>query len=83
MALYQYPAITIDLLEQLETAGPFGAGASRAEVCNSIYANVAFAKRAGETHLKTQDLWMILAVSIDAIAFGAFKSDLGEDFSKP
>jgi single-stranded-DNA-specific exonuclease len=37
-------AITIDLLEQLETAGPFGAGASSPKVCNSIYAR-SFCKK--------------------------------------
>ena len=53
MALYHYPAITIELLEQLETAGPFGAGAPGPKFALP-FMRITFAKRAGESHLKTQ-----------------------------
>jgi len=69
-------AITIDLLEQLETAGPFGAGASSPKFAIP-FMRVAFAKRAGDTHLRLRFI-DDSGSTIDAIAFGAFKSDLGE-----
>lgn len=68
-------AITVELLEQLETAGPFGAGAPGPRFALP-FVRVAFAKRAGDTHLR---LTFVddSGARIDAIAFGAFKSDLG------
>jgi single-stranded-DNA-specific exonuclease len=68
-------AITVDLLEQLDTAGPFGAGAPGPRFALP-FVRVSFAKRAGDTHLR---LTFVddNGGKIDAIAFGAFKSDLG------
>ena len=68
-------AATIELTEQLETAGPFGAGAPGPRFALPDV-TVFHARRVGETHLK-------LSVGdhggkrMDAIAFGAFDSDLG------
>ena len=70
------PAITIELLEQLETAGPFGAGAPGPKFALP-FIRITFAKRAGESHLRLRLVDDSVA-SIDAIAFGAFKSDLGK-----
>ncbi|MDB2546685.1 single-stranded-DNA-specific exonuclease RecJ [Amylibacter sp.] len=70
------PAITIELLEQLETAGPFGAGAPGPKFALP-FMRITFAKRAGESHLRLR-LVDDTGASIDAIAFGAFKSDLGK-----
>ena len=70
------PAITIELLEQLETAGPFGAGAPGPKFALP-FMRITFAKRAGESHLRLR-LVDDSGASIDAIAFGAFKSDLGK-----
>ena len=70
------PAITIELLEQLETAGPFGAGAPGPKFALP-FMRITFAKRAGESHLRLR-LEDDSGASIDAIAFGAFKSDLGK-----
>jgi len=70
------PAITIELLEQLETAGPFGAGAPGPKFALP-FMRITFAKRAGESHLRLM-LVDDSGASIDAIAFGAFKSDLGK-----
>jgi single-stranded-DNA-specific exonuclease len=68
-------AITVELLEQLDTAGPFGSGAPGPRFALP-FVRVAFAKRAGDTHLR---LTFVddSGAKIDAIAFGAFKSDLG------
>ncbi|MDA9288633.1 single-stranded-DNA-specific exonuclease RecJ [Amylibacter sp.] len=70
------PSITIELLEQLETAGPFGAGAPGPKFALP-FMRITFAKRAGESHLRLR-LVDDSGASIDAIAFGAFKSDLGK-----
>lgn len=68
-------AATLDLIEALEAAGPFGAGAPGPRVVVAS-ARIAFAKRAGETHLR---LTMTDAGGgkLDAIAFGAFNGALG------
>jgi single-stranded-DNA-specific exonuclease len=68
-------AITTDLIEQLEQAGPFGAGAPAPRFALPSM-RVAFAKRAGESHLRLtfQDE---TGARIDAIAFGAFTTPMG------
>lgn len=68
-------AATVELLAQIESAGPFGAGASGPRY---VFADVAisFAKRVGESHLKLR-FGDGLGTSLDAIAFGAYDSDLG------
>jgi single-stranded-DNA-specific exonuclease len=71
----QPTAITTELIEQLETAGPFGAGAPAPRYALPAQ-RIAFAKRAGENHLRltAQDQ---NGGRIDAIAFGAFDTPLG------
>jgi single-stranded-DNA-specific exonuclease len=68
-------AITVDLIEQLERAGPFGAGAPAPRFALPSV-RVAFAKRAGENHLRLtfEDE---SRGRIDAIAFQAFDGPLG------
>ena len=68
--------ITTALIEQLETCGPFGAGAPAPRFALPSV-RIAFAKRAGENHLRltlTDDS----GGRIDAIAFRAFDTPLGE-----
>ncbi len=65
---------TVELINDLETAGPFGAGASGPRVAFPAQ-TIAFAKPVGDGHLS-------LTLSgagqrVKAIAFGAFKTDLG------
>lgn len=68
-------AITVELIEQMETAGPFGASAPAPRIALSSV-RVAFAKRAGETHLRLtfEDS---SGGRIEAIAFQAFDGPLG------
>ena len=66
---------TPELIEQIEAAGPFGAGAPAPRFAIPA-ARIRFAKPAGESHLR-------LTVDngggpIDIIAFRAFESDLGQ-----
>ena len=71
-----YPsAISIELIEQLEQAGPFGAGAAAPRFALPNV-RIAFAKRAGENHLRltAQDE---NGGRIDAIAFSAFDGPIG------
>lgn len=68
------PAATLDLVEELDQAGPYGA-AMPAPSFALANQRITFAKRVGESHLK-------LRLSdglgqLDAIAFGAFDSELG------
>lgn len=65
---------TVELIDELETAGPFGAGASAPRVALPAQ-KISFAKKVGDGHL---------SISLDgggqrikAIAFGAFKTDMG------
>ncbi|WGI22688.1 single-stranded-DNA-specific exonuclease RecJ [Amylibacter sp. IMCC11727] len=68
-------AITTELVEQLEMAGPFGAGAPAPRFALPAQ-KIAFAKRAGESHLRltAQDA---NGGRIDAICFGAFDGPIG------
>jgi single-stranded-DNA-specific exonuclease len=68
-------AITTDLIEQLESAGPFGAGAPAPRFALPAQ-RIAFAKRAGDSHLRLtlQDSG---GGRTDAIAFRAFESPIG------
>ncbi len=71
-------AATVDLLEMLESAGPFGASAPAPRFVIPS-ANITFAKRAGESHLRlTFDNG---GGRLDAIAFRAFESELGPALS--
>jgi len=68
-------AATVELIQQLESAGPFGAGAPGPRFALPSV-SVVFAKRAGENHLRLtfQDAG---GGRIDAIAFQAFDGPLG------
>jgi len=68
-------AASINLIEQIEQAGPFGAGAPAPRYAFPDL-EVRFAKRVGESHLKLS-LSDGLSSGIDAICFGAFDTDLG------
>ncbi|UWR40809.1 single-stranded-DNA-specific exonuclease RecJ [Phaeobacter inhibens] len=69
-------AATVPLIEQIEQAGPFGAGAP-APRYGFPDLQVRFAKRVGESHLKLS-LSDGLSSGIDAICFGAFDTALGQ-----
>ncbi|MDE4061599.1 single-stranded-DNA-specific exonuclease RecJ [Phaeobacter gallaeciensis] len=68
-------AASINLIEHIEQAGPFGAGAPAPRYAFPDL-EVRFAKRVGESHLKLS-LSDGLSSGIDAICFGAFDTDLG------
>jgi len=68
-------AATVPLIEQIDQAGPFGAGAP-APRYGFPDLQVRFAKRIGEGHLKLS-LSDGLSSGIDAICFGAFDTALG------
>lgn len=67
--------ITPELIEQLEAAGPFGAAASAPRFALPAQ-RVAFAKRAGESHLRLT-LQGENGAKIDAICFRAFDGPIG------
>lgn len=68
-------AITPDLIEQLESAGPFGAGAPAPRFALPAQ-RITFAKRAGESHLRLK-LQGENGAKIDAICFRAFDGPMG------
>lgn len=68
-------AATVELVEQLEGAGPFGAGAAAPRYAFPDMA-VSFAKRVGDTHLKLR-FGDGLGAQLDAICFGAYDTPLG------
>ncbi len=72
-------AASVDLIEQIEQAGPFGAGAPAPRYALPDL-QVRFAKRVGETHLKLS-LLDGMSGGLDAIAFGAFDGPLGDRLS--
>ncbi len=72
-------AATVDLIEQIEKAGPFGASAPAPRYALPDL-QVRFAKRVGESHLKLS-LSDGISSGLDAIAFGAFDGPLGEKLS--
>ncbi|KRS11620.1 recombinase RecJ [Roseovarius atlanticus] len=69
-------AATPELVEQIEQAGPFGAGAPgpRYAFCDM---GITFAKRVGDSHLKFR-FGDGIGPSVDAIAFGAYDSEMGQ-----
>ena len=73
-------AATIDLIEEIEKAGPFGASAPAPRYALPSL-QVRFAKLVGESHLKLS-LSDGLSGKMDAIAFGAFDGPLGDRLSK-
>lgn len=68
-------AATPELVEQLEAAGPYGAGASAPRF---VFPDVqiGFAKRVGTSHLKVS-FGDGIGARIDAICFGAFDGPIG------
>ncbi len=68
-------AIGVETVEQLEAAGPFGAGCPAPRVAIADV-RVTFAKRAGESHLRLTFEGPD-GGRIDAIAFRAFETGLG------
>lgn len=68
-------AATVELIESLDQAGPFGQGAPAPRF---VFPDLAVidARRVGESHLKLR-LGTLGGPSLDAIAFGAFDSPLG------
>lgn len=72
-------AASVDLIEQIEKAGPFGASAPAPRYALPDL-QVRFAKRVGESHLKLS-LSDGVGGGLDAIAFGAFDGPMGEKLS--
>lgn len=70
-------AATVSMIEQIEQAGPFGAGAPAPRYAFPDM-QVRFAKRVGETHLKLS-LSDGISSGIDAICFGAFDTAMGQN----
>jgi len=68
-------AATVSLIDQIETAGPFGAGAAAPRFALPSQ-KIGFARRVGESHLKLT-ITDGLGGKIDAISFGAFDTALG------
>lgn len=68
-------AATVDLITQIDRAGPYGAGAPGPRY---VFADmqISFAKRVGDTHLKIS-FGDGLGNRIDAICFGAYDGALG------
>jgi len=74
-ALLMPGAATVELIEQIEAAGPFGAAAPGPRFAFPDVA-ITFAKRVGENHLRLS-FTDGLGARLNAIAFSAFDSDLG------
>jgi single-stranded-DNA-specific exonuclease len=68
-------AAQVELIEQIEHAGPFGAGAPAPRFAFPD-CEIRFAKRVGETHLKVT-FGDGLGARLEAICFGAMDSPLG------
>ncbi len=68
-------AVTVELIEELEQAGPFGASAPAPRFAFPDI-QVLFAKRVGQNHLKVS-FGDGLSARIDAICFGAFDGPIG------
>lgn len=69
-------AITPELIEQLEAAGPFGAGAPAPRFALPAQ-RIVFAKRAGDSHLRLT-LQGENGSKIDAICFRAYEGPIGD-----
>lgn len=68
-------AASVDLIKEIEAAGPFGASASAPRYAFPDV-SISFAKRVGDSHLKIS-FGDGMGARIDAICFGAFDTDLG------
>ncbi|WP_299624148.1 single-stranded-DNA-specific exonuclease RecJ [uncultured Tateyamaria sp.] len=72
-------AATVELIEQIDAAGPFGAGAPAPRYAFSAM-RIHHARRVGESHLKIS-FGAPGGARMDGIAFGAFDGDLGPTLS--
>ncbi len=68
-------AASVELVEQIEAAGPFGSGAPAPRYVFPDMA-ISFAKRVGDAHLKLR-FGDGLGAQMDAICFGAYDTPLG------
>jgi single-stranded-DNA-specific exonuclease len=68
-------AATPELIDQLESAGPFGAGAPAPRFAFPAQA-LRHVRRVGESHLKVA-FWDGMGAQLEAIAFGAMEGPLG------
>ena len=66
---------SVELVEQIEAAGPFGSGAPAPRYVFPDMA-ISFAKRVGDAHLKLR-FGDGLGANMDAICFGAYDTPLG------
>lgn len=73
-------AATPELIEQIDSAGPFGAGAPAPRFAFAEQ-RIHFCKRVGDSHLKVS-FGETSGPRIDAIAFGAFDTPLGPALSQ-
>ena len=78
-SLLMTSAATPELIEQIDSAGPFGAGAPAPRFAFASQ-HIHFAKRVGDSHLKLT-FGDGAGPRLDAIAFGAFDSALGPKLS--
>lgn len=69
-------AATLDLIDRIEAAGPFGAGAPGPRFAFPGMA-ITYARRVGEKHLKISFASGPGGTRLDAIAFSAFDTPLG------
>ena len=74
-AMLMPTAASIELIEQLDHAGPYGAGAPGPRFAFADMA-IKFAQRVGESHLKLR-FGSETGPQIDAICFGAFDGPIG------
>lgn len=74
-------AASVELVQQIDAAGPFGAGASAPRYAFSAM-RILHAKRVGENHLKFT-FGTRGGARIDGIAFGAFENALGPALTDP
>lgn len=68
-------AATLDLVEQLDAAGPYGAAAPAPRFAFPAM-RIQSLRRMGETHLRLR-FGDGAGAALDAVAFGAFETDLG------
>lgn len=73
-------AASVEMIEQIEQAGPFGAGAPAPRFALPDMV-IRHARRVGESHLKLS-LSDGMGANIDAICFGAFDGPLGTALSE-
>ena len=68
-------AATVELIEQIEAAGPFGAGAPAPRFAFADM-ELRYARRVGDNHLKIR-FGDGMGATMDAICFGAYDSPIG------